>query len=205
MKGWQRTTVVIMILGVLVFYSAHSNAASKDVYQNVFIEVLEMGPATYLKINAHGKTAADIDKKLTELYHANGLQPFWIKDEKPGPRGADILSVLEDAKSHGLVPADYFVDKIHRFWDSSDTAGLVRLDILLTLGMMRYVVSEEDYRTGLNVQNALATGAKEYSYFGRNEGGGQLFHRWIDAIISTDDSELPQLFEQGISGRNDSP
>ena len=141
MKGWQRTTVVIMILGVLVFYSAHSNAASKDVYQNVFIEVLEMGSATYLKINAHGKTAADIDKKLTELYHANGLQPFWIKDDKPGPRGADILAVLQGAESHGLDPADYFIDKIQRYWDSSDTAGLVRLDILLTLGMMRYVVT----------------------------------------------------------------
>ena len=146
MTKWQHTTMVIMVLGGLFIYPAQGNAASKDAYQKVFIELLELGPATYLKISAHGKTAADIDKRLTELYHANGLQPFWIKDEKPGPRGADILSVLEDAKSHGLVPADYFVDKIHRFWDSSDTAGLVRLDILLTLGMMRYVADQREGR-----------------------------------------------------------
>jgi phenylpropionate dioxygenase-like ring-hydroxylating dioxygenase large terminal subunit len=67
------------------------------------------------------------------------------------------------------------------------------------MAMMRSVVSGEDYRTGFNVQNALATGAKEFSYFGRNEGGGQLFHRWLDAIVEADDGELAGLFESDRS------
>ena len=127
-------------------HSAPGIAASDDAYQSVFIEHLEMGPATYLNIDAHGKTAADIDKRLTELYHGNGLQPFWIVDGKPGPRAAETLAVLEDAESQGLVPNDYLVDKIHQYWDSKDTTGLVRLDILLTLGMMRYVVDQREGR-----------------------------------------------------------
>ena len=105
-----------------------------------------MGPATYLNINVHGKNAADIDKRLTEIYYGNELQPFWIEDGKPGPRAADILAVLEDAESQGLEPASYFVDKIHQYWGSQDTAGLVRLDILLTLGMMRYVADQHEGR-----------------------------------------------------------
>ncbi len=60
------------------------------------------------------------------------------------------------------------------------------------------VVRDEDYFTGLRVQKALATGAKEFSLFGRNEGGGQLFHKWTDALVETDDDDLPALFETGI-------
>jgi len=64
---------------------------------------------------------------------------------------------------------------------------------------MRRVVQDEDYGTGLNVQKALATGAKEYSYFGRNEGGGQLFHRWVDALVGVEDADLPELLRNGVS------
>jgi murein L,D-transpeptidase YcbB/YkuD len=146
MVRWQRATFAVMVLGALIVYTAHSYAASEDAYKNVFIEHLEMGPATYLNINVHGKNAADIDKRLTEIYSGNELQPFWIEDGKPGPRAADILAVLEDAESQGLEPASYFVDKIHQYWDSQDTTGLVRLDILLTLGMMRYVADQHEGR-----------------------------------------------------------
>jgi hypothetical protein len=35
--------------------------------------------------------------------------------------------------------------------------------------------------------------------FGRNEGGGQLFHRWVNALIETSDEDLPALLENGIN------
>ena len=66
------------------------------------------------------------------------------------------------------------------------------------MGFMAHVVGEEDYYTGFHVQNALATGAKEFSLFGRNEGGGQLFHKWVDALVETDDEALPALLEKGV-------
>ncbi|MGW8188075.1 MAG: peptidoglycan-binding protein, partial [Desulfobacterales bacterium] len=140
------TKIFVLIVGALMVHSAPGIAASDDAYQSVFIEHLEMGPATYLNIDAHGKTAADIDKRLTELYHSNRLQPFWIVDGKPGQRAIDTLAVLDDAGRQGLVPKDYLVDKIHQYWNSKDTTGLVRLDILLTLGMMRYVVDQREGR-----------------------------------------------------------
>jgi len=146
MVRWQRATIAVMVLGALISCAVHGYAASEEAYKNSFIEHLEMGPATYLNINVHGKNAADIDKRLTEIYYGSELQPFWIEDGKPGPRAADILAVLEDAESQGLNPASYFVDKIHQYWGSQDTAGLVRLDILLTLGMMRYVADQHEGR-----------------------------------------------------------
>jgi hypothetical protein len=30
--------------------------------------------------------------------------------------------------------------------------------------------------------------------FGRNEGGGQRFHGWVDRLVATDDAGLAALF-----------
>jgi nitrite reductase/ring-hydroxylating ferredoxin subunit len=45
------------------------------------------------------------------------------------------------------------------------------------------VVRDEDYHTGLRLQRGLATGAKEFVLFGRNEGGGQRFHATLDEYV----------------------
>ncbi len=147
MKRSQCPKPLFIVFVLLIAFSTTSAAASDDTYQNVLIEHLEMGPATYLKIDVHGKTAAEIDKRLTELYYGNDLQPFWIKDGAPGPRATDTLAVLDDAGNHGLNPTDYFTVPIHGYWGSMETADLVRLDILLTLGMMRYVADQREGRS----------------------------------------------------------
>ena len=146
MRKWQHTSLVTAVAGLLFFNTSNSFAASKQDYQNEFIKVLEVGPASDLKVNAHGRSAADIDRSLSDIYHGNMLQPFWIEDGKPSQRAADIISILEDAGSHGLDPADYFVDRIHQYINDRSTADLVRLDILLSMGMMRYVADQHEGR-----------------------------------------------------------
>jgi phenylpropionate dioxygenase-like ring-hydroxylating dioxygenase large terminal subunit len=64
---------------------------------------------------------------------------------------------------------------------------------------LKYVVRDEDYYTGIRIQKAMKTGAKPDVLFGRNEGGGQRFHRWVDAVIGTEtDDELNALLRAGI-------
>ncbi len=46
------------------------------------------------------------------------------------------------------------------------------------------VVRDEDYATGLDLQMALAAGGKSHVVFGRNEGGGQHFHRTLDECLA---------------------
>ena len=60
--------------------------------------------------------------------------------------------------------------------------------------LLKYVVETEDYGTGLRLQKSLKTGLIDHVMFGRNEGGGQVFHKWVDKIINTEDSKLPSLF-----------
>ncbi len=120
--------------------------ASIEQYQKELIDHLEAGPATFFDLEVHGRKAGEIDNALSEIYQANNMQPYWIENDKPGKRAADILATLDDAMSHGLDPDSYFVKKTHKYWTSTDAAGLVRLDILLTLGMMRYVADQREGR-----------------------------------------------------------
>ena len=62
--------------------------------------------------------------------------------------------------------------------------------------LLEYVVQEEDYATGLRQQTALMTGAMSHVQFGRNEGGGQRFHQWLDTLLATEDEDLNALFKQ---------
>ncbi len=58
-----------------------------------------------------------------------------------------------------------------------------------------HVVQDEDYFTGLRIQRALRSGGKQFNLFGRNEGGGQRFHGFLDTLLDTPDDELSSLFK----------
>jgi carnitine monooxygenase subunit len=66
------------------------------------------------------------------------------------------------------------------------------------VAFLERVVRDEDYATGIGITRGLRTGAKEHVLFGRNEGGLQRFHRWVDALVATDDADLPALLATGV-------
>ena len=57
------------------------------------------------------------------------------------------------------------------------------------------VVRDEDYATGLRQQRALVSGLRRELLFGRNEVGGQRFHRCLERVIETEDAELASAFK----------
>ena len=105
-----------------------------------------MGPAKLLNFSILGTGPAEIDETLLTLYRDNGFQPFWIKNGRPGRHGEDIREVVRDAGKHGLDPSHYLSMNIDEFWDSTSTVDLARLDILLSLGMTRYVANQREGR-----------------------------------------------------------
>lgn len=62
--------------------------------------------------------------------------------------------------------------------------------------LLEIVVRDEDYATGLRQQRALMSGGVSHVMFGRNEGGGQRFHGWLDRLLDTPDDNLNALFAQ---------
>jgi len=143
----KKGTVLVVVVSLFMILQGMSGiGAAGEQYKNVFIEHLEAGPAQYLGLNVHGRNGAEIDTVLAEIYHANDLKPYWLENGHPTRRAEAIKAVLDDARSQGLDPDDYFTGLIHRYWDSRDTTGQVRLDLLLTLGMMRFVADQREGR-----------------------------------------------------------
>ncbi|MFT5203331.1 MAG: phenylpropionate dioxygenase-like ring-hydroxylating dioxygenase large terminal subunit [Candidatus Aldehydirespiratoraceae bacterium] len=99
-----------------------------------------------------------------------------------------MISVLLPGASVGeSITAQYFLSPSEP--DAEQEAAIAeRMDFLLN------VVRDEDYATGLGIQRGLAARPKETVLFGRNEGGGQRFHRWVDALVEADDEAAGALF-----------
>ena len=61
------------------------------------------------------------------------------------------------------------------------------------MDFLMHVVRDEDYYTGKRIQRAVKTGAKQTILFGRNEGAGQRFHDWVDALVEADAEQAMAL------------
>ena len=59
---------------------------------------------------------------------------------------------------------------------------------------LKTVVEGEDYATGKRQHDALMSGLTDHVLFGRNEGGGQAFHRWAERLVAASDDELKSIF-----------
>jgi phenylpropionate dioxygenase-like ring-hydroxylating dioxygenase large terminal subunit len=103
-----------------------------------------------------------------------------------------MISQLFPGKSPGesITVQNYLMENEPSEADKSEAQSQFEL--------LKTVVQEEDYGTGLRQQQALQTGAMGDVLFGRNEGGGHRFHGWVDRLLTTEDEDLNGLFETGL-------
>jgi len=105
-------------------------------------------------------------------------------------------SVMISQLFPGDSPDTSYTNQIFLMEKAPDTAQL-KADAKEQFEFLRHVVEEEDYATGIALQKNLHAGARSHVLFGKNEGGGQNFHRWVDTLIETSDEDLPKLFQTG--------
>ena len=58
---------------------------------------------------------------------------------------------------------------------------------------LAHVVGDEDLPTSAFQQKAFGTGMVEAVRFGRNEGGLQHFHGWLDRLLQAEDGDLREM------------
>lgn len=93
-----------------------------------------------------------------------------------------------DAPGESITVQNYIME--HAPDDAARTAATAQFKLL------EYVVESEDYATGLAQQRALRTGVRDHVLFGRNEAGGQHFHRLLDRLLVTEDADLNGFFTE---------
>ncbi|HEY9091238.1 aromatic ring-hydroxylating dioxygenase subunit alpha [Parasphingorhabdus sp.] len=105
-----------------------------------------------------------------------------------GGRGA-MISVLYPGKTVGeSFTTQYYV------MENEPTDDAVRQGAHDQFAFLETVVAEEDYKTGKRQHEALQSGLIDKVWFGRNEGGGQAFHQWVEKLVKADDAELNRIF-----------
>jgi phenylpropionate dioxygenase-like ring-hydroxylating dioxygenase large terminal subunit len=76
---------------------------------------------------------------------------------------------------------------VQTFLHTREPDDAIMVEVDKQMAFLHGVVQDEDYGTGLGIQRAIASGAKTEFLFGRNEGGGQRFHRWVQALVDIED------------------
>lgn len=124
-----------------------------------------------------------------------------------------VWSIFPHASIAGFEIGEHKIYQVARiFPGASADESITYLDFISTapltddfvaiadkqIAFLEMVVRDEDYATGLKIQRTVKTGAKKEFVFGRNEGGAQYVHGWLDAILDTPDHELSELFRRGI-------
>ena len=108
-------------------------------------------------------------------FEVGGVKVYQVARIFPGPTPEESVSHLD------FVSLGEPTDDFRRLVDK-------QIEFLVN------VVRDEDYATGLKIQRTVRTGAKRELVFGRNEGGAQHVHRWIDRVLETPDDGLDALF-----------
>jgi phenylpropionate dioxygenase-like ring-hydroxylating dioxygenase large terminal subunit len=105
-----------------------------------------------------------------------------------GARGAMISQLFPGASVGESVTTQFYV--MERMPETEEALQGARDQF----AFLKTVVADEDYATGRRQHAALMSGQMSHVLFGRNEGGGQVFHQWVDRILATEDDDLPALF-----------
>ncbi len=121
---------------------------------------------------------ADLDEQDWDMDRmCGGVWTIFPHISFAGGNGGGLISQLFPGRSPGesITVQNYFV--------AAEPSSEQRANAERTADFLEMVVRDEDYATGLRLQRALATGAKDSVLFGRNEGGGQRFHQVLDEYL----------------------
>ncbi|HHB76483.1 MAG TPA: hypothetical protein ENK84_08055 [Desulfobulbus sp.] len=136
-----------LILFSTIQGSSIAATAPVSLLQAALTRFLENQPTVTLDLVTTGMDPTLIDQVLFKLYREHGMQPLWLVQNTniPTERAQDLREVLQNSFEDGLNPDDYKVAEILTLWEQSDISSRVRLDVLLTMVLGRYVA---DMREG---------------------------------------------------------
>lgn len=84
---------------------------------------------------------------LERFYRSRADRPLWVLDKAAGPRAEKLSQLLIAADLDGLDPADYRAGQVKALLGATAPEDLARLEVLLSLGLVRYAADLGQGRT----------------------------------------------------------
>ena len=128
---------ILFLLCTLLLSPGTSLALTAERLNLVLYDQLEQYTADFSdpRTDSHPDT---IQRWLAVIYGQAGLQPLWITKDGPGQKAEKLLTVLKNCRTDGLDPEQYHASQITSLWNDQTPEGLIKLDTLLTLGLIKY-------------------------------------------------------------------
>ena len=177
--------------GYMDFYHLpilHKNSFGPDMFSQAMYHA--WGP--HQRVSTPNAALADVpEDEWTDEALMRGVWTIFphisIAEFNGGGRGVMISQLFPgDTVSRSYTIQNYLMEK--------KPADDVVPQAIEQFAFLERVVRDEDYATGIKQQKALATGAKSHVMFGRNEAGGQRFHRFLAELLTVDDADLDRFF-----------
>ncbi len=114
-------------------------AASSEALSGAIAERLANAPAEALGFDSREIGMPEEDRELYAVYHEYGLQPLWVTASGPGRHATALRAAIREARTHGLRPGDYHLDRLEQAWSGRHPDELAALDLLVSLALVAWV------------------------------------------------------------------
>ncbi|HUL13843.1 MAG TPA: L,D-transpeptidase family protein [Methylococcaceae bacterium] len=140
-------------MGLLIGFSSSIFATDGALVgiQGELEQLLAAGPVNQAGKGRHGFTAEQVNAGILRFYRDRAFQPIWLAAGKPTQRAATLKSFLDSSADAGLEPEDYRVKDLARLWGQTNERSRAELELLLTLGFVRYVADNNEGRVDMRL------------------------------------------------------
>ena len=126
-----------LLTGLSSFHDSY--ATTQEAIDQDIASLLANAPAEALGFDSREVGFSTEDQELYAVYHENGLSALWVTPAGPGDSAKALYEAINNAAEEGLNKDDYHFSTLTRYWNSSDSLELSRLDILVTLALVAWV------------------------------------------------------------------
>jgi murein L,D-transpeptidase YcbB/YkuD len=127
---------------VVCVFAAQPGTAKATALQDALARELSSGVAT---AGTNDELQALI--VLERFYQARDLRPLWVLETSAGPRARELSTLLIAADLDALDPRDYQAGRIAALLSATTPESLAELEVLLSLGVVRYAADLGQGRT----------------------------------------------------------
>mgnify|MGYP000256281617 CR=1 FL=1 len=120
---------VLFLVSLLFSASAQADTSWATQSSRDLAQLLKSNPERIQEFN---------EPAVVAFYREAKYKPLWSNEEGRLNRAYDLLYVIIHAEDEGLVPSDYYLTEIKKYWDTNVPRESSHLDLLLTAALFRY-------------------------------------------------------------------
>lgn len=128
-KNMLKYKVIILVVIVFVTFLSCNSVEQTEIEMKVKLSSLIENKFTDSSFTEK-MTFSPAFNEVISFYKSSEYQPIWVNDSSLNAQGAELFSLLKNAKAYGLWPSFYDVDKIQNLVNDS----LIEAELLLTNG-----------------------------------------------------------------------